>query len=66
MKGNNELRLNDATMMEALQEYFDKRITGSLVDVKSIKCESQGYAGNTFIVQVAERPAVGKESAHGK
>lgn len=26
MKGNNTLSLNDATLIEALQEYFDKRI----------------------------------------
>lgn len=25
MKGNNTMRLNEATLMEALQEYFDRR-----------------------------------------
>lgn len=59
MKGNNELRLNDATVIEALQEYFDKRFTGAPVNVTSVKREQSGYE-STFVVQVEERIAQGK------
>jgi len=62
MKGNNELRLNDATVIEALQEYFDKRFTGAPVRVTSVKRESSGY-DSTFIVLVEERSPEGVVAA---
>ncbi len=63
MKGNNELRLNDATMIEALQEYFDKRFTGAPFSVASVKHEQSGYE-STFVVRVEERIAQGETGEH--
>ena len=38
MKGSNEIRLNSASMVEAVQEYFDKRtLPSGKFEVKSIK-----------------------------
>lgn len=53
MRGNNELHLNAATVIEALQEYLQFRYTKP-IKVTSIKMESKGYTGDTFIVSVAE------------
>ena len=36
MKGNNTLELNEATMIEAVQEYLDKRFTKDTPLVKRI------------------------------
>lgn len=53
VKGKNTLTLNTATMIEALQEYFDKRLS------PKIKVETVASAGNpgytsTFTVDVSE------------
>jgi hypothetical protein len=47
MKGNNELILNESTMIEAVQEYLDKRMTTFAPMVKSI-----GYKDHEFKVSV--------------
>lgn len=58
MKGNNELRLSPATVIEALQEYLDKRYTPNVV-VQSVEKKSEGYGDDWFVVKVApkETPA---------
>lgn len=53
MKGSNELHLNLATMLEALQEYFDKRLPGHPIDVTNISQTSQSTPA--FKVNVTER-----------
>jgi len=47
MKGNNELILNYATVMESLQEYLDKRMGVFSPRVASIR-----PSGDTIIVSV--------------
>ena len=53
MKGTNTLTLNGATLIEALQEYFDKRITPN-IKVVSVSADQ---SNNTFRVPIEERPA---------
>lgn len=53
MKGNNELRLNEATVVEALQEYLAKRYTPT-PKVESISADSKIYDGSWFIVKLSE------------
>lgn len=58
MRGNNTLYLNQATMIEALQEYFDKRYTVP-VQIASVTQNTGGSyeQQNTFEVSVTEKPA---------
>lgn len=55
MKGNNELHLNDETLIEALQEYFNKRYTPT-PKVESVRLgENKGYSSTpVFVVTVTE------------
>jgi hypothetical protein len=56
MKGNNELRLNEATMIEAVQEYLDKRAIVPKDRVTSVKANNS-YGFEVKIAE-AEAPAV--------
>jgi hypothetical protein len=49
MKGNNELILNEATMIEAVQFWLDSRMTPLAPKVMGIKLKSDGYV-KTFEV----------------
>ena len=51
MKGNNDLILNHATVIEALQEYLDKQMGTYAPFVVSITPKSD----NTVIVSVSEK-----------
>ena len=53
MIGTNELRLNEATMIEAVQEYLDKRMPTATPKVASIK-SLQGSGQGLFEVQLVE------------
>jgi len=50
MKGNNTLHINEATLIEAFQEYLDKRYNPP-VTVAGVR---QDPANNTFVVRIAE------------
>ena len=54
MKGNNELNLNEATMIEAVQFWLNAQfLEGKAPTVKSIKGGTSTY-DNTFKVSVEE------------
>lgn len=55
MRGNNQFYLNQSTVVEALQEYFDKRLTPK-VEVKSVNQQtgSQSNEQGSFKVEVSE------------
>ena len=53
MKGNNELKLNEATIIDAVQEYLDKRYTPKVV-VTSVKETSNSSYSAEFTVKVEE------------
>lgn len=55
MKGNNVFTLNQATMIEAVQEYLDKRYSPK-VNVATVRANTSGTYGQegTFIVDVKE------------
>lgn len=56
MKGPNSLHLNEATIVEAIQEYLDKRMTAFSPKVVSVRIEEgHGYEGRRFIVDTADR-----------
>lgn len=59
MKGNNTLEVNEATMIEALQEYFDKRTIKPLFKVESVSAQSGRYDPNCWKVVVSEIAARG-------
>ena len=52
MKGSNKLILNSATVMEALQEYFDKR---SVKDFNEVTSFYAGAGTGEFVVIVKEK-----------
>lgn len=43
MKGTNTATLNEATMIDALQEYFDKRTINTKQKVLSVSSIDSGY-----------------------
>lgn len=49
MKGNNELMLNEATLIEAMQEYLNKRMGDFAPAVKAVKWGGK-YEGFTVSV----------------
>ena len=52
MRGENELRLNQATLKGAVQEYLDKRLVGVKVEVVSV--EETGQRSGGFRVLIRE------------
>lgn len=54
MKGNNSLHLNEATMIEAVQEYLNARMLSAAPKVTSVKAENSSAYSATFIVNVEE------------
>lgn len=54
MIGNNEMHLNEATMIQAMQEWLDKRMPGYSPKVTSVSA-STNYAGADFIVKTTDR-----------
>ena len=52
MKGSNELHINQATIIEAVQEYLDKRYTPTPM-VVSVTMESKSaYSGDVFVIKL--------------
>jgi hypothetical protein len=43
MIGNNELRLNEATIAEAVQEYLNKRMGENAPEVQSVKVKDEWF-----------------------
>ena len=60
MKGNNTLILNEATMIEAMQEYVDKRYTVDTPIVKRVTAET-GKVVPEFEIELSEKEANGGE-----
>ena len=56
MKGNNTLILNEATMIEAMQEYVDKRYTVDAPIVKRVTVET-GKVVPGFKVELSGKEA---------
>ena len=61
MKGNNELHLNEATIIEALQEYLARRMPTTAQRVKSVEPRKGNFDATrptvstlTFVVTVEE------------
>lgn len=51
MTGNNEMRLNEATMIQALQQWLDSKMPHGAPKVTSVKKESGStYEPNIFTV----------------
>ena len=57
MIGNNELRLNQATMIEAVQEYLDSLMINHAPKVSSVVAskDSPYGAGETFVIAVTDK-----------
>lgn len=57
MKGTNTLRFNQATIVEAVQEYLNKRLTvdAGKQTVLSVTTESNAYGPSIFTVTVEEK-----------
>lgn len=53
MKGNNKLSLNVATMLEALQEYFDKRMGEFAPKITDVN--GNGKYDNGFEVSTSDK-----------
>lgn len=51
MKGNNIIELNQATLQEAIQEYFDKRWSGPPQEVVIVKV-ANGSRSDSLSVEV--------------
>jgi hypothetical protein len=54
--GQNTLQLNEATLIEALQEYIDKRMGSYAPKVTGVKMGSSGSYLKTFAVKTDDKP----------
>ena len=52
MKGNNEFRFNQGTMIDAMQHYLEKIMQPPVPTVTSVKQDSKSTFGDVFIVEV--------------
>lgn len=58
MVGNNKLIFNEATMIEAMQEYLDKRMGSYAPQVTTVILDSIGSgSARTFAVLTADKEA---------
>lgn len=61
MKGTNTMELNESAMIEAVQEWLDKRWNDTRADcpnVTSVKVERNPLGGDTFKVKLTEETGV--------
>jgi len=58
MRGNNTFMLNGATMIEAVQEYLDKRMTPA----PKVNSVAWGNGDGVFVVKVQEAPTAGEKT----
>lgn len=59
MQGNNTLLLNTATIIEAVQQWLDRKMVGSAPTVTNVGVDDSKYGSTTFKVELssdAERP----------
>jgi len=64
MVGSNELHLNEATIIEALQFWLDAKLKVPVPTVTGVKT-NDAYGSKTFVVSVsseADKPARAKEA----
>lgn len=59
MKGNNELRLNEATMIEALQLWIEHQFAENAPRVSSVEEIRTGAYYREFSVKVTDEPKDG-------
>ena len=59
MKGNNELRLNEATMIEALQLWLDSKFAKDAPRVTSVEAINSGAYCKEFSIKVTDEPKPG-------
>jgi hypothetical protein len=52
--GSNKLILCPAALMEAVQEYLDKRTTAKIAKVTDVKYASNGISGGSFVVELED------------
>lgn len=55
MRGSNTLTLNEQTVKEALQEYFDKRLKEPILKIDGINQKQTGTGTGQFEVRVSEQ-----------
>lgn len=53
MKGNNEFRFNEATMIEIVQQWMNTAFTSAPI-VSSVEAASGGYGAHEFVIKVKE------------
>ena len=65
--GNNKLTLNQATMVAAVQHYFDTVVfaEGKSPKVTQVEKESKGYGQDEFAVAVEEKQRAAAGEAQG-
>lgn len=54
MKGMNELRLNTSTLIDILQDHFDRQCPALKIEVRNVM-ESSVSGSSWFVVTVAEK-----------
>ena len=65
MKGNNEIRFNQSTLVEAMQEYFDKRLVlddKPICTITSVDADHSKNGGCSLCVVVKTAPVEGAKS----
>lgn len=62
MKGNNTLSINQATMIEAMQMYFDAQLAMKQTVLSVSKDTSNYSSADAFLVSFSEVSTEGKET----
>lgn len=62
MKGNNELKLNEATMIEVVQEWLDRQLPAGAPTITSVKGGGNQY-DLTFTVMMSSEAARPEQQA---
>jgi hypothetical protein len=57
MKGETKLEVTHATMVEAMQEYLDKRLAATKQRVTAVEKKRSDYGQDAFIVTITEADA---------
>jgi hypothetical protein len=52
MTGNNELKINEATMIELVQEWFDSRIKEGMMRKQFVRSVKQDMTNMVFTIRI--------------
>lgn len=65
IEGRNELHLNEATLILALQQWLSSWLIGDIPMVKNVRQQASPGGGHVFVVQLEAKPDAIEEDVDG-